>query len=281
MAYKDYYETLGVSETATGDEIKKSYRKLAFQYHPDKNAGNEEMMKLINEAYAVLSESGKRKEYDSYRHRYGSFAREQFRQSYTEKDIFRDSDINHIFEELSRAFGLSKPEDIFSRTSFYGTQYRTFEFKGPAFFGSGFFSFGPKRGYPNEKPGRRHSEPTNVTKGENFFTKILYWGLGALQNNRARKYGLGITDGAGTFRDELRITPEEARRGGKVSYHYRMRGKPRDLLVSIPPGMEEGQKIRLKGMGERGKNGGASGDLYLTVRIGNDFLKRIKKHLRI
>ena len=142
MTDKDYYKVLDVSEDATAEEIKKTYRKLAFQYHPDKNPGSEELMKEINEAYAVLSDQKKREAYNSFRQRYGPSARDQFRQNYAEQDIFKDSDIYQIFEELSRAFGFSRPEDLFSRNNFYGNQFRTFEFKGPGLFGKGTFIFG-------------------------------------------------------------------------------------------------------------------------------------------
>lgn len=71
MSKKDYYEVLGVEKTATADEIKKAYRKLAKKYHPDANSDNKEeaekKFKEIAEAYEVLSDEGKRKQYDNFR----------------------------------------------------------------------------------------------------------------------------------------------------------------------------------------------------------------------
>src|SRR5208283_3830539 len=101
MNPKDYYKDLGVLENSSTEEIKKAYRNLAFRFHPDRNPGKEEMMKVINEAYAVLSDTAKRREYDALRQTYGWFARDQFRQTHSERDIFRESDIGQIFEEFS------------------------------------------------------------------------------------------------------------------------------------------------------------------------------------
>ena len=92
----EYYEVLGVAKTATADEIKKAYRKLALKYHPDKNPGDkaaEEKFKEISEAYAVLSDAEKRKQYDTF----GSTG---FRQRYSQEDIFRNFDLNDILRQF-------------------------------------------------------------------------------------------------------------------------------------------------------------------------------------
>ncbi|HNV63528.1 MAG TPA: DnaJ C-terminal domain-containing protein [Smithellaceae bacterium] len=95
---EDYYQILGVDKKASMDEIKKAYRKLAVKWHPDKNPNNkaaEEKFKKISEAYAVLSDSQKRQQYDTF----GSA--DQFRQQYSQEDIFRGFDLN----EILRSFG--------------------------------------------------------------------------------------------------------------------------------------------------------------------------------
>ncbi len=98
MAAKDYYQILGVSKNASEEEIKRSYRKLAMKYHPDRNPNKkeaEERFKEINEAYAVLGDKEKRKQYDT-------FGAEGFHQRFTQEDIFRGFDFDEI---LSGLFG--------------------------------------------------------------------------------------------------------------------------------------------------------------------------------
>lgn len=107
MSQEGYYERLGLDKDAEQSQIKEAYRKLAFQYHPDRNPGDEacaETMKSINEAYAVLSNPEKRAEYDRMRAMFGSQAHDRFRNAYSTEDIFRGSDINDIFETISRMF---------------------------------------------------------------------------------------------------------------------------------------------------------------------------------
>ena len=102
---EDYYKLLGVSKTASDKEIKKAYRKLAMKYHPDHTKGDkaaEDRFKKVSEAYAVLSDKEKRKEYDT-------FGSEGFRQRFSQEDIFRGSDLNDIFRDLG--FGWN---DLFS-----------------------------------------------------------------------------------------------------------------------------------------------------------------------
>ena len=97
----EYYEVLGVAKTATADEIKKAYRKLALKHHPDKNPGDkaaEEKFKEISEAYAVLSDAEKRKQYDTF----GSTG---FRQRYSQEDIFRNFDLNDILRQFGFGTG--------------------------------------------------------------------------------------------------------------------------------------------------------------------------------
>src|SRR5262245_7747979 len=98
MSKRDYYETLGVSKSATADEIKSSYRKLAMKYHPDRNPGDkeaEEKFKEASEAYEVLSDETKRKRYDQFGHQ-GLRGGQDFHQY---------NNINDIFSQFGDIFG--------------------------------------------------------------------------------------------------------------------------------------------------------------------------------
>ena len=118
---EDYYTTLGVDKKASVDEIKKAYRKLALKYHPDRNQGNksaEEQFKKISEAYAVLGDAEKRKQYDSF----GS--QEPFNRNFSREDIFRGFDLNEILRDLGGFGGAARSrgqrrtyanDDIFSQ----------------------------------------------------------------------------------------------------------------------------------------------------------------------
>jgi DnaJ-class molecular chaperone len=262
MTQRDYYQILGIEKDADQKQVKEAYRHLAFKYHPDRNQGNpkaSEEMKSVNEAYAVLSDPAKRREYDTLSYRFGSSAHTRFRSSYSEQDIFRGSDINHVFEEMAKAFGFRGVDDIFRE--FYGSNYRSFQFKRPGFFAGGFIFGGPF-----QSGGRGQSAiPPSGTLGKlsRFILKQLA--------------GVELTQNGNDIEDVIHLTDEQARIGGPFAYFLRKKSKK--LLVKIPPGVSEGQRIRLAGMGEDGKGGGTSGDLYLKVQIKRPLIQKIKKSI--
>jgi len=273
---KDYYKLLGVSEEASADEIKKSYRNLAFKYHPDRAAGNEEMMKEINEAYAVLSNPVKRNEYDTLRRSYGAYARDQFRQSYSEQDIFRDSDIGQVFEEFSKIFGFSGPEDIFGRQKFYGPRYQSFKFKGPGRTTGTFFFYGPL-GSAYQEGLKRHPRQSGQGTGQHPFQS---WVLGMLQKMIARRMGVDLPEPGKDLHDVISLTPQGAAIGGKLPYLHRLAGNQRDILINIPQGIRSGQIVKLRGLGEPGKYGGQDGSLLIKVIVREPLIERIKAFFR-
>ena len=92
MTKRDYYEILEISKTSSKEEIKKAYKKLALQYHPDKG-GDAEKFKELSEAYAVLTDDVKRQQYDQFGH-------VGFDQRYSQEDIFRNVNFDDIFSEI-------------------------------------------------------------------------------------------------------------------------------------------------------------------------------------
>jgi DnaJ-class molecular chaperone len=275
MSQKDYYQILGVDADDPQQQIKDAYRRMALKYHPDRNRDNPavaETMKEINEAYAVLSDPQKRREYDSLRQQYGEYAYDRFRQGYSEQDIFRGSDINQIFEEMARAFGLSGFDTIFRE--FYGSEYRSFEFHRHGFSGRGFVYFSPL--------GRRSPRTPGHANGHGQYS-LPSLPLGGIVGTAAKYllkkiWAVEWPERGKDLNDVITIDPMQARMGTEIRYFNR--GRSKDLLVKVPSGTRDGQRIRLKGMGGRGKGGEESGDLYLRVRIKEPFLQRIKNLLR-
>ncbi len=228
---KDYYRTLGVERSATLEEIKKKYRKLAMQYHPDRNKEDkkaEERFKEISEAYAVLGDPEKRRQYDT-------FGSSQFHQRFSQEDIFRGFDIGDILKD----FGFSS-DDIFSGI-FGGGQGRRRKQgpRGPNPFGSRGGPFSGQGGPFHDVFGNASpfgASPQQPSKGPDLST-------------------------------DLTITLEEAARGVTKKFTI-ARGKKREkLAVKIPAGTPEGKKLRLAGKGESGPAGAPPGNLYIMVRI--------------
>jgi DnaJ-class molecular chaperone len=259
----DYYKILGIAPDADIKRIRESYRELAFKYHPDRNAKDpaaSEQMKTINEAYAVLSNPNKRAEYDMMRTRFGSSAYQEFRHTHTDQDIFSGSDINEIFEEVAKTFGLRGFDDIFKE--FYGQQaMKSFHFGGPGFGGRGFVFFGVFGIMPvlNLLKSVLFSPFSGFLPKSDICTEIP---------GKGRDVG-----------DEITISPDLAKNGGPYAYLHKKTS--RKLIVRIPPGIRDGQRIRLSGLGEKRKNTDTPGDLYLNVRIGTGILDKMKNLLKL
>ncbi len=257
---KDYYQVLGIEQTASPKEIKEVFRQMAFRYHPDRNEGDPQAadkMKAVNEAYAVLSNPSKKREYDLLRQQFGSSAYTHFRNTHSDQDIFSGSDINRILEEMAKSFGFRGFDDIFRE--FYGQSYRSFEFKGPGLFGVGFvFSINPF--------GKRKEKAVGQSDG--YLKKLSRLLIEKASGIRLPREGADAEDG-------IVLSPEVAQQGGPYAYFHKKKSKK--LVVKIPPGIRDGQRIRLAGMGEEGKNGGIPGDMYLTVRIRKPLLAKLRE----
>jgi curved DNA-binding protein len=225
---KDYYTVLGVARGASDDEIKKAYRKLALQHHPDRNKGDkkaEEKFKEISEAYAVLSDKEKRTQYDQ-------FGESGFRQRYSQEDIFRGADFS----------------DVFRGTEFGGAGGAGNIFE--MFFGGG--RPGGGRGGFRVNMGGGQGGPG--AGGFDFQDLFAQGGRGARNA------------GGEDLEFELPVSLEEAVRGAEKSVRYESGGGSRELTVRVPAGIAEGQRLRIPGRGEAAPGGGPAGNLYFVVR---------------
>ena len=210
MAGKDYYKLLGVSKTASDDEIKKAYRKLAMKFHPDQNKGDkqaEERFKEVNEAYAVLSDKEKRRQYDM-------FGADGFQQRFTQEDIFQNFDFGQVFKE----FGFGS-EDVLGRIfGGMGGGRRPFG-RG----GGGFYSGGPYgRMAQQPQKGGDLAMDLQVTLKESVFgaSKTTSFNRGGGVERVTVKIPPGIST-----RKKLRI----AGKGQEGSWG----GPPGDLLIKL------------------------------------------------
>ncbi len=261
---RDYYEVLGVTKDANKDQIKDSYRRLAMQYHPDRNKSPEaeEKFKEISEAYAVLSDDQKRQQYDTLGHA-------GFDQRYTEEDIFRGADFDSIFRDLGVNFG-----DLFSQLfggSFggFGGGFRERTNRGQdLLYDLNITLEEAARGTEKEIEIPR-TEKCDVCGGSGAAPGTQPRicprcnGAGRIQNMRRSAFG--------TF---VQVAPcPECRGKGKIvetpCRNCRGSGlvrKRRKITVRVPLGIDEGYQLRLRGEGEMVADG-EPGDLYVLVHI--------------
>lgn len=295
---KDYYKILGVNKSASAEEIKKAYRKLAMKYHPDRNKGNKEAeakFKEISEAYAVLSDQEKRKQYDM-------FGAEGFQQRFTQEDIFRGFDFSDIFQEFGfghfggrkRGGGASIFENLFSGAT-RGSGYRTKTDP----FGSYFTGYG---GGAGARKGQDiiYELPVHLEDIVQTNQRTISYNIGGRHEQVKVKIPAGIADGK-----KLRLAgmgqpgPEGGTPGNlfikiKVLNHQLFKREGDDLHLSreitfsdaalgtsievptidgkrlnlkIPAGSQSGSKMRLRGHGMPRMGGGGRGDAYVKVQV--------------
>ena len=263
---KDYYELLGISRTASSEEIKKAYRKAAMKYHPDKNPGDasaEAMFKQISEAYEVLSDANKKQQYDQYGHEgmkqtFGpggfDFSRD-FTHSADLQDILGSlfGDRGGIFDDFfgggaSRKRSRSGPQQ--------GADLRfdlEIEFE-EAIFGSEREITLPVSAECTKCNG------SGVASGSSKETCRQCGGRGAVVSGGGFfqvRQTCPACGGSGT----LIVEPcSMCQGGGRVKTRKK-------LTLRIPKGVESGSRLRLAGKGESGYGGGPSGDLYVVLHV--------------
>ena len=235
MEYKDYYKILGVSRGASADDIKKAFRKLARKYHPDVNPGDkkaEEKFKEINEAYEVLSDSDKRRKYDT---------------------------LGPNWQEAFGGMGGAGRRGA----NFRGTP---FDFDSTSGF-SDFFEtlFGRSAGAPGANVNSRMRQDIRRRAGDNIEQPVEVTLQEAYLGGQ-RTYNIQSTEVCAFCRG----TGEVA---GKPCANCSGQGqtaRSKRIQVKIPPGVDNGSRIRVAGEGQPGIGGGPRGDLYLVISVKPD-----------
>ncbi len=251
MAKRDYYEVLGVSRSATADEIKKAYRRLAMKHHPDRNTGDESAeakFKEAKEAYEVLSDADKRAAYDRFGHDAvrgaaggagGGFGPEGF------SDIFGD-----VFGDIFGG-GRQRGSQVF-RGADLGYELRLDLEK--AVSGDSVTIDVPTQVSCDTCDGsgaRKGSEPVKCQTCGGVGQVRMQQGFFSIQQTCPACKGAGTT---------IADPCESCHGRGRVR-------KTKTLSVKVPAGVDDGDRIRLSGEGEAGRNGGPPGDLYVEIRI--------------
>ena len=232
MEFKDYYSTLGVPKTATDKELKQAYRKLARKHHPDVNPGDkgaETKFKEINEAYEVLGDPEKRRKYD-------------------------ELGANWRMYEQAQQQGQPFP----GGSPFGG------------FGGGAEGAWTINMGGPGGARTMSEEEMRDMFGTEDPFSdffRTFFGGGPAGGDSRGRQARAPRTQKGRDIESDAELTLEEAYHGAMRRISITIGGHARSIDVRIPSGVKDGSRVRAAGEGEAGTSGGASGDLFLRVRI--------------
>ena len=255
MEKRDYYEVLGVSKNASEAEIKSAFRKLAKKYHPDvsKEPDAAEKFKEAQEAYAVLSDESKRRQYDQYGHAAfdqmnggAGFDFSGFDFSDIFGDLFGDSGFNFGFGGRGSSSRATKGRDKLVRVDL--------DFEEAVFGCKKIVNLDVndtcsecdgKGGHGETTCSRCHGSGTVTTEQRTMFGTFMSRSTCPECNGKGRSY-----------RDKC----SKCRGTGKVKVN-------KDLEVKIPAGVDTGNQLRLSGKGEAGANGGPNGDIYLEFNV--------------
>ena len=266
MSKRDYYDVLGVNKSADETEVKKAYRKLAMKYHPDRNQGDTESevkFKEASEAYSVLHDKKKRSAYDQFGH----------------------AAVDRSSGQGGGGFDTCQFSDIF--VDLFGD--------------SSFFSGGNRRRKANNR-GSDLRYDISINLEEAFLGKKLKVkiptqvkcddcsGSGAAKGSQPTT--CNVCNGVGQVRSQQgffsiqQTCPQCQGSGSMISNPCKnCRGsgrseKKKNLMVTIPKGVDDGSRIRLTGEGEAGPNGGQQGDLYIFVNVNeHEIFSREESHL--
>lgn len=272
MDKRDYYEILGLQKGASKDEVKKAFRKLAAQYHPDKKTGNEEKFKEISEAYAVLGDDKKKAEYDAYGHAFsgaggggpqggfGGFNWGDFQQANGGQGF--EFDINDIFENFGDMFGggggrrkhrgrdISIDIELKFDESVFGVTRKVLLTKTNTC------------GHCSGTGAQEGTEMTDCTtcNGQGRIRETRQSIMGSFQTVRE----CSVCHGSGKV-------PKE--KCGHCAGAGVMRSED-EIEIEIPAGIQNGEMIRMTGRGEAVQNG-EPGDLYVKIHVkAHDTIKR-------
>jgi DnaJ-class molecular chaperone len=244
MDFKDYYKVLGVTRAASGEDIKKAFRKLARRYHPDVNPGDkkaEARFKEINEAYEVLSDTDKREKYDTL----GPNWQEQFGSGFSERRTYQytGNGGRSFFDSGPTDTGPSGFSDFFE--TFFGRSNATAGTAGSRTTRTG---TGTRRSV-----GDNIEQPVEVTLQEAY--------VGA-----SRTFNIQSTEVCPTCTGTREV-------GGRICTNCAGQGsvaRNKRIQVKIPAGVDNGAKIRVAGEGQLGISGGPRGDLFLVISVKPD-----------